>query len=89
MKSKFYDFIKTDKNYKGNYGDFSSSTAECLSEDERIEFLRAYSTFLDGKNDMKRGSEKVVGDEEIRRLTELINYDVAPLIAGATITSFP
>ena len=80
MKSKFYDFIKTDKNYKGIYGDFSSSTAECLSEDERIEFLRAYSTFLDGKNGMKSGSEKVVGDEEIRRLTELINYDVAPKI---------
>ena len=52
MKTEFYDFIKIDKNHKYNHGDFSAANGECLTAEERIEFLKAYSDFLDKKTDM-------------------------------------
>ena len=42
MKTEFYDFIKIDKNHKYNHGDFSAANGECLTAEERIEFLKAY-----------------------------------------------
>ena len=50
MKTEFYDFIKIDRNYSCGRGDFSAANGECLTAEERIEFLKAYSDFLEKKN---------------------------------------
>ncbi len=74
MNNKFCDFIKIDKNYKYNRGDFSAANGECLTPEERIEFLEAYSDFLDRKNG--RTPEKAVSDEETERLTAVSDYKI-------------
>ena len=76
MKNYFYDFIKIDKNHKYKNGDFSAANGECLTAEERIEFLKAYSDFLEKKNgyDMP---EKAVSDEETERLSASVYYKIA------------
>ena len=76
MKTLFYDFFKTDKNYTGEYGYFSSSDGDCLTEDERIGFLRAYSVFLDKKNKTGKRSLKAVKESEIVKSLKRVNYGV-------------
>ena len=83
MNTKFYDFIKIDKNYKYKNGDFSAANGECLTAEERIEFLKAYSDFLEKKNgyDMP---EKTVSDEETERLAAALDYKIAHKIRKRT-----
>ena len=83
MNTKFYDFIKIDKNYKYNHVDFSAANGECLTAEERIEFLKAYSDFLEKKNghDMP---EKAVSDEETERLSAALDYKIAHKIRKRT-----
>lgn len=76
MKTEFYDFIKIDRNCSCGHGDFSAANGECLTAEERIEFLKAYSDFLEKKNgyDMP---EKAVSDEETERLAAALDYKIA------------
>ena len=67
MKTEFYDFIKIDRNYSCGRGDFSAANGECLTAEERIEFLKAYSDFLEKKNGYEM-PEKAVSDEETENL---------------------
>ena len=76
MKTEFYDFIKIDRNHKYNHGDFSAANGECLTAEERIEFLKAYSDFLEKKNGYKM-PEKAVSDEETERLAAALKYKIA------------
>ena len=76
MKNEFYDFIKIDGNYKYGRGDFSVANGECLTAEERIEFLKAYSDFLEKKNGYEM-PEKAVSDEETERLTAALDYKIA------------
>lgn len=76
MKTEFYDFIKIDKNYSCGRGDFSAANGECLTAEERIEFLKAYSDFLEKKNGYKM-PEKAVSDEETERLLSALDYKIA------------
>lgn len=76
MKTEFYDFIKIDKNHKYNHGDFSAANGECLTAEERIEFLKAYSDFLEKKNGYET-PEKAVSDEETERLAAALKYKIA------------
>ena len=71
MKTEFYDFIKIDKNHKYNHGDFSAANGECLTAEERIEFLKAYSDFLEKKNGYET-PEKAVSDEETETVLSVI-----------------
>lgn len=80
MKTRFYDFIKIDKNYRYEHGDFSSANGECLTESERVDFLRAYSDFLDKKNGMQTRSRKVLTAREVGRALRLAEYTVSPRI---------
>lgn len=74
MKNKFYDFFKVDKNYPFTRGDFSAANGECLSEDERIDFLKNYSAFLDKKNGTKNGSRKAVTEEAVDKAMKAVSY---------------
>lgn len=76
MKTDFYDFFKIDGGYKFDNGDFSAGNGECLSGEERIDFLKNYSAFLDKKNGMEEKSEKAVSEEEAARLTEAVSYKI-------------
>ncbi len=75
MGNNFYDFFKIDKNFKYKHGDFSAANGECLSPEERIEFLKAYSDFLDEKNGAGT-PEKAVSDEETKKLTAALSYKI-------------
>lgn len=74
MKNYFYDYIKIDKNYKYKKGDFSAANGECLTAEERIDFLKAYSDFLERKNGWT--PEKAVSDIEIEKLTAALDYKI-------------
>ena len=74
MKNYFYDYIKIDKNYKYKKGDFSAVNGECLTAEERIDFLKAYSDFLERKNGWT--PEKAVSDIEIEKLTAALDYKI-------------
>lgn len=76
MKTEFYDFIKIDRNYSCGRGDFSAANGECLTAEERIEFLKAYSDFLEKKNGYEM-PEKAVSDEETERLAAALKYKIA------------
>lgn len=76
MKTDFYDFFKIDGGYKFDNGDFSAGNGECLSGEERIDFLKNYSAFLGAKNGTEEKSEKAVSEEEVTRLTEAVSYKI-------------
>lgn len=76
MKTEFYDFIKIDRNYSCGRGDFSAANGECLTAEERIEFLKVYSDFLEKKNGYEM-PEKAVSDEETERLAAALKYKIA------------
>ena len=75
MKTEFYDFIKIDRNYSCGHGDFSAANGECLTAEERIEFLKAYSDFLGRKNGWI--PEKAISDKETERLSAAVKYKIA------------
>ena len=74
MKNKFYDFFKVDDSYPYAHGDFSAANGECLTEDERIEFLKNYSAFLDKKNGTENGSRKAADEETVEKATKAVSY---------------
>ena len=76
--SKFTEFILFNHNYTNTTGDFSGSE-EALDTNGRIDFLRAYSHYLDKAYGMRNGSKKVIGEDEIKETLNKVAYEVKPL----------
>ena len=64
MTFKTSDFIKFDSNFTGEHGDFSGEEAAFTAE-ERLDFLSAYSSFLQRKYDAEK-SRKAIREEDVK-----------------------